>query len=55
MLAPTETVNVDNDGRMFVSDRLVLVDMWFEAPKEEKNRFVETGSWKLFKPGTKGK
>ena len=52
ILAPTETVNVDEDGRIFLTDNDILAEMWYTAKDdEEKNQFVETGKWVLFRPG----
>ncbi len=50
VLAPTETVNIDEDGRIFLSDNDILADMWYNATKEEKDKFVQTGRWRVFKP-----
>ena len=46
--APTETVSVDQDGRMFISDNDILAEMWFEA--EDKSTIKETGTWIDFIP-----
>lgn len=46
--APTETVSVDQDGRMFISDNDILAEMWFEA--EDKSMIKETGTWIDFIP-----
>lgn len=48
--APTEIVNIDEDGRIFVTDNEVLADMWYNAPESEKDKFTETGEWKVFEP-----
>ena len=48
VLAPTETVNMDEDGLMFLSDNDVLADMWYES--EDKSKYKETGYWKIFEP-----
>lgn len=48
--APTETVSIDEKGRMFVSDNDILAEMWYNASEENKDKFVETGSWRRFKP-----
>ena len=48
--APTEIVNVDEDGRMFISNNDVLAQMWYLADEEEKSKFKETGKWVVFEP-----
>lgn len=50
VLAPTEIVNVDDKGRMFVSDNETLADLWDDASDEEKAKFKETGTWVEFEP-----
>lgn len=51
VLAPTEDVSVDEDGRMFVSNNDVLAELWNAAPDESKQYYKETGKWKEFEPG----
>lgn len=46
--APTEIVNITEDGEMFLSDNEILAEMWYNAA--ERDAFKETGQWKLFKP-----
>ena len=48
VLAPTETVNIDEKGRVFITDNEFLAEMWYEA--EDKSMFTETGKWIVFKP-----
>lgn len=48
--APTEIVNIDEDGNMFVSDNEILADIWYHASVEERTKIKETGEWKLFEP-----
>ena len=50
VLAPTEVVNVDEDGRMFNSNNDVLAELWHDAPEDEKDRFEKTGQWIVFEP-----
>ena len=50
ILAPTEIVNIDEDGNMFVSDNEILADIWYHASVEERAKIKETGEWKLFEP-----
>lgn len=50
VLAPTETVTVNSDGEMFVSDNKVLVELWSSAKEEDKPKILQTGTWKVFKP-----
>ncbi|MDO4647419.1 MAG: minor capsid protein [Eubacteriales bacterium] len=45
VLAPTEVVNVNEEGEIFVSDSDVLAEMWYNGEKVS-----ETGEWKLFIP-----
>ncbi len=51
--APTENVNIDSKGRMFLSDNEVLAQMWNFASDEEKSKFKETGKWLVFNPQNK--
>lgn len=50
VLAPTETVTVDIDGEMFVSDNDVLSGIWNSSSPEERVKIRETGTWIEFKP-----
>ena len=50
VMAPTENVFVDSDGRTFITNNEVLAEMWFMASEDEKSNFKETGEWKIFKP-----
>ena len=50
VLAPTESVYVDQDGKLFITDNEVLAELWCYASDEDKSLFKETGKWKLFKP-----
>lgn len=34
--APTETVNVDEEGRMFITDNMTLAEMWHETSDKSK-------------------
>ncbi len=53
VMAATEIVNVDAEGRLFVSDNRVLAQMWNEADEKEKGKFKETGKWVVFLPKNK--
>lgn len=48
--APTEVVNIDEKGRMFVSDNEILAQLWYYADESEKSKFKETGTWIIFEP-----
>lgn len=48
--APTEVVNIDEEGRMFISNNDVLALMWYEAKESEKSKIKETGKWIIFEP-----
>lgn len=48
--APTETVNVDENGNMFVTNNDILAELWYNANEIERARFKETGQWVLFMP-----
>ena len=50
VLAPTEEVSVDEDGRMFVSNNDVLAELWLEADDDIKQYIKETGKWVVFEP-----
>lgn len=49
--APTEIVNIDENGEMFLSDNDILAEMWYHADKEDRAKMKETGKWIEFKPG----
>ena len=51
--APTEIVNIDEKGNIFVSDNDILAELWYNADAEERKKFTETGKWILFKPERK--
>lgn len=48
--APTEVVNIDENGNIFVSDNDILAELWYNATAEEREKFTETGKWVLFEP-----
>lgn len=50
VLAPTETVTVDIDGEMFVSDNDILSGIWNTSSPEERMKIRETGTWVEFQP-----
>lgn len=50
ILAPTEVVNVDECGRLFVTNNEILAEMWHQASDDEKKLFKETGKWIEFMP-----
>lgn len=50
VLAPTETVTVDIDGEMFVSDNDILSGIWNSSSPEERMKIHETGTWVEFQP-----
>lgn len=50
VLAPTETVTVDIDGEMFISDNDLLSEIWNASPPEERIKIKQTGNWKEFIP-----
>lgn len=50
VLAPTETVTVDDRGRMFVSDNDILSELWENATDAIKPLYKETGKWIPFEP-----
>lgn len=49
VLAPTEVVNIADNGEVFLSDNDILADLWYNASDREKIK--ETGKWVVFKPG----
>lgn len=46
--APTEIVNITENGEMFLSDNDILAEMWYNTT--DRSTFKETGKWRLFKP-----
>lgn len=51
VLAPTEVVNVDVDGEMFVCNNEVLAEIWNLSSRNERKTMLEPGKWIEFKPG----
>ena len=50
VLAPTEIVNVDENGEMFITDNEILADIWYNTDKKERSKIKETGKWLTFYP-----
>lgn len=50
VLAPTEIVNIDILGNMFISDNDILSAIWNSSSVEERQKIHETGKWVEFKP-----
>ena len=50
VMAPTEIVNVDENGEMFLSDNEILAEIWYDADREERAKIKETGKWLTFYP-----
>lgn len=48
IIAPTEVLAISNDGETFISDNLLLIDMWCNGENVE-----QTGFWKHIKPNEK--
>ena len=48
--APTETVNIDENGEMFLTDNDILAEIWYYASEKERAKMKETGTWIEFKP-----
>lgn len=48
VLAPTETLAISNDGQTFISDNLLLIDMWSNGEDVQP-----TGYWKTLTPNKK--
>ena len=46
--APTEIVNIDENGEVFVSDNDILAEIWYNA--DDRSKIKETGKWILFRP-----
>ncbi len=53
VLAPTEVVNMDGRGNLFVTDNEIVADIWYAATDEEHAKMKETGKWILFKPSVR--
>ena len=50
VMAPTEIVHVDENGEMFLTDNEILAEIWYDADREERAKFKETGKWLTFYP-----
>lgn len=50
VLAPTEIVNVDIFGNIFISDNDILFGIWNQSSSEERIKIRQTGKWVEFKP-----
>lgn len=50
VMAPTEIVNVDIDGEMFLCDNGELAEIWNTSSAEERKDIRQHGEWKVFKP-----
>ena len=50
VLAPTETVFVDIDGDMFISNNRELAELWNMSSSEERKHIHQTGTWIPFEP-----
>lgn len=50
VLAPTETVFVDIDGDMFISNNRELAELWNMSSPEERKHIHQTGTWIPFEP-----
>lgn len=46
--APTEIVNIAENGEIFLSDSDVLADLWYNA--DDRSKIKESGKWVLFHP-----
>ena len=46
--AATETVNIDENGEIFLSDNDILAEMWYNA--DDRKTIKETGKWIIFHP-----
>lgn len=46
--APTEIVNIDENGEIFLSDNDILADIWYNA--SDRSKVKETGKWVVFHP-----
>lgn len=47
--APTEIVNIDENGEIFLSDNEILSEIWYNAI--DRTKVKETGKWVVFHPG----
>jgi hypothetical protein len=50
VLAPTEIVNIDENGEMFLCDNDILAEIWYTSSKEERTKLKEPGRWVEFTP-----
>ena len=50
ILAPTEIVNVDMNGEMFLCNNEDLAIIWNISPDEERKKIAQPGRWVPFKP-----
>lgn len=50
VLAPTEILNMDENGEMFISDNDTLAGIWYNSNAEERAKIRQTGYWRLFEP-----
>lgn len=50
ILAPTEIVNVDINGEMFICDNDIIAKEWNESSSEKRKKIHEPGTWKPFTP-----
>lgn len=48
VIAPTETTWVNEEGEIFITDKQILAEMWYN-----KENVKQTGEWKTFKPNGK--
>ena len=48
ILAPTEIVNIDENGEMFISDSEIIAGLWYDA--SDRSKIKETGKWVRFRP-----
>lgn len=44
-MAPSEIVNVNSNGDIFLSDNRIIAEMW-----DNGEQVPETGKWLVFKP-----
>lgn len=50
VLAPSETLFVDINGEMFITDKEELAEIWNISSLEERQKIRQTGEWIPFKP-----
>lgn len=50
VLAPTEIVNVDMNGEMFLCDNEDLAIIWNISTDEERKKIAQPGRWVPFQP-----